>query len=238
MRGGYPEPAALSRASQRRLWYEAYLRTYLQRDVLDMMRLEHVAEFTRLIRLLAGQTGALINQSTLARDLGLPQPTVRRHIEWLRTTYQGHLLPPYSTHLGKRLVKTPKFYWTDTGMSAALAGLSDWSAVETAQKAGPLIETWVINDLHAWSAGVGGGELFFWRSHDGGEVDVLLERSDGVTAVEIKQGHRVDARDLKGLRECRDALGKRFRNGIVLYGGREAMGIEDRIAAVPLDVLL
>lgn len=238
MRGGYPEPAALTRASQRRLWYEAYLRTYLQRDVLDMMRLEHVAEFTRLIRLLAGQTGALVNQSALARDLGLPQPTVRRHIEWLRTTYQGHVLPPFSTHLGKRLVKTPKFYWTDTGMAAALAGLSDWPAVEIAQRAGALIETWVVNDLRAWSAGVGAGEMFFWRSHDGGEVDVLLERTDGVTAIEIKQGHRVDSRDLKGLRECRDALGKRFRNGIVLYGGREAMGIEDRIAAVPMGVIM
>ena len=238
LRGGYPEPAALPGAPQRRLWHESYLRTYLQRDVLDLVRLEHVAEFTRLIRLLAGQTGALVNQSALARDLGLPQPTVRRHIEWLRTTYQGHALPPYSTHLGKRLVKTPKFYWTDTGMAAALVGLSDWAAVESAQKAGALLETWVVNDLRAWNAGVGGGEMFFWRSHDGGEVDVLLERSGSVTAIEIKSGHRVDARDLKGLRECRAALGSRFRNGIVLYGGNEVIGIEDRLVAVPLGVLL
>ena len=238
LRGGYPEPAAIADSSRRRLWHESYLRTYLQRDVLDMVRLEHVAEFTRLIRLLAGQTGALLNQSALARDLGLPQPTVRRHIEWLRITYQGHLLPPYSSHLGKRLVKTPKLYWTDTGMAAALAGLSDWDAVEAAQKAGLLLETWVVNDLRAWNAGPAGGELFFWRSHDGGEVDVLLEKSGMVTGIEIRRGHRVDARDLKGLRECRAALGPRFRNGIVLYGGSEVLGIEDRIVAVPLAVLL
>jgi len=238
LRGGYPEPAGLTRAAQRRLWCESYLRTYLQRDVLDLLRLEHVAEFTRLIRLLAGQTSALLNQSALARDLGLPQPTVRRHIEWLRTTYQAHLLPPYSSHLGKHLVKTPKLYWTDTGMAAALAGLADWAAVENVQKAGALLETWVVNDLRAWLAGTGSGEIFFWRSHDGGEVDILLEHSGRVTGFEVKAGQRIDARDLKGLRACRDALGTRFHNGIVLYGGAEAVGLEDRIAAVPLRLLL
>jgi predicted AAA+ superfamily ATPase len=105
--------------ADRRTWHESYLRTYLQRDVLDLIRVERLAEFTRLIKLLAAQTGTLANQPALARDLGLPQPTVRRHIEWLRTTYQCHELPPYSTNLGKRLVKTPKLYWSDTGMAAA-----------------------------------------------------------------------------------------------------------------------
>ena len=238
LRGGYPEPAAVADAAHRRSWFESYLRTYLQRDVMDLAHIERVAEFTRLIRLLAGQTGALLNQSALARDLGLPQPTVRRHIEWLRTTYQCHELPPYSTHLGKRLVKTPKLYWSDTGLAAALAGLRDWETVEATQKAGALVETWVVNDLKAWSVESGRPDLFFWRSHDGGEVDVLIERDGRVTGVEIKRSSRVDARDLKGLRECRDALGSRFHHGIVLYGGTEAVGLEDRLAAVPLSVLL
>jgi predicted AAA+ superfamily ATPase len=197
-----------------------------------------MAEFTRLIRLLAAQTGGLANQSALARDLGLPQPTVRRHIEWLRTTYQCHELPPYSTNLGKRLVKTPKLYWTDTGMATALAGWRDRLAVEMAQKSGAMMETWVINDLRAWSSQSGGAALFFWRAHEGGEVDALIERDGAVVGVEIKAGHRVDARDLKGLRECRAALGKRFRRGVVLYGGAEPYALEDRLFALPITSIL
>jgi predicted AAA+ superfamily ATPase len=238
LRGGYPEPAGFASAADRRTWHESYLRTYLQRDVLDLIRVERMSEFTRLIRLLAGQTGAMANQSALARDLGLPQPTVRRHIEWLRTTYQCHELPPYSTNLGKRLVKTPKLYWSDTGMAAALAGLRDREAVESAEKSGAMVETWVVNDLRAWSSQSGDTALFFWRAHDGGEVDVLIERGGAVVGVEIKAGHRVDARDLKGLRECRAALGARFRRGIVLYGGSEPHALEDRLFALPLSVLL
>jgi predicted AAA+ superfamily ATPase len=238
LRGGYPEPAGFTSSADRQTWHESYLRTYLQRDVLDLIRVERMAEFTRLIRLLAAQTGALANQSALARDLGLPQPTVRRHIEWLRTTYQCHELPPYSTNLGKRLVKTPKLYWSDTGMAAALAGLRDHAAVEAAQKSGALVETWVVNDLRAWSSQSGGAALFFWRAHDGGEVDVLIERDGIVVGVEIKAGHRVDARDLKGLRECRATLGPRFRRGIVLYGGAEPHALEDRLFAFPITNLL
>jgi hypothetical protein len=238
LRGGYPEPAGFASAADRLTWHESYLRTYLQRDVLDLVRVERMAEFTRLIRLLAAQTGALANQSALARDLGLPQPTVRRHIEWLRTTYQCHELPPYSTNLGKRLVKTPKLYWSDTGMAAALAGLPDREAIEAAQKSGAMVETWVVNDLRAWSSQSGGSTLYFWRAHDGGEVDVLIELGGKVVGVEIKAGHRVDARDLKGLRECREALGSRFRRGIILYGGAEPHALEDRLFVLPLATIL
>lgn len=237
-RGGYPGPAGLHPGRARQTWCESYLRTYLQRDVLDLSRLERVAEFTRLVRLLAGQTGSLANQSSFSRDLGVPQPTVRRHIEWLKMTYQCHALSPYSTNLGKRLVKTPKIYWSDTGMAAALAGLAGWDAIVAAGKAGMLAETWVVNDLRVWSSAKGGAELFFWRSHGGGEVDALVETNGALTGIEIKLGHRIDSRDLKGLRECQAALGKKFRNGIVLYGGHEVVGLGERLVAVPMTVLL
>ena len=238
LQGGYPEPAGSENSHARQIWHESYLRTYLQRDVLDLVRIERMAEFTRLIRLLAAQTGAMANQSALARDLGLPQPTVRRHLEWLHTTYQCHPLPPYSVNAGKRLVKTPKLYWSDTGMAAALSGWTNRPTAEKAQKTGALLETWVINDLHAWCAQTEGATLSFWRTHGGGEVDALIERQGEVVAVEIKSGCRIDARDLTGLRDCRAALGPRFRRGIVLYGGAAPQGLDDRILALPLSCLL
>jgi predicted AAA+ superfamily ATPase len=135
-------------------------------------------------------------------------------------------------------VKTPKLYWSDTGMAAALAGLQDREAVEAAQKSGALLETWVVNDLRAWSSQSGDAALLFWRAHDGGEVDVLVETRGAVVGVEIKAGHRIDGRDLKGLRECRAALGSRFRRGIVLYGGAEPHALEDRLFALPISTLL
>jgi uncharacterized protein len=236
--GGYPEPAGFVTARSRQIWHESYLRTYLQRDVRDLAHIERMAEFTRLIRLLAIQSGALANQSALARDLGLPQPTVRRYLEWLQITYQAYAVTPYSVNMGKRMVKTPKIYWSDSGGAAALAGFTSRKAVEQAQKSGSLLETWVINDIHSWCKGTGNASLSFWRTHGGGEVDALIEWQNEAVAVEIKAGHRVDRRDLRGLYECRDQLGKRFKRGIVFYSGDTVQGIDTNIIAMPLGLLL
>ena len=123
-------------------------------------------------------------------------------------------------------------------MACALSGWTNRAALDLAQKSGALLETLVVNDLFSWSLRTGGSTLSFWRTHAGGEADVLIEKHGVVVAVEVKAGRRVDARDLKGLRECRSALGRRFRRGIVLYGGGEVQGIEDRIVALPVSCLL
>ena len=237
MRGGFPEPAGFTSPRQRQIWFESYLNTYLRRDVMDLVRIEHVAEYTRLIRLLASRTGQLLNISSLARDLGLPQPTIRRYAEWLRTTYQCFELAPYSVNIGKRLVKTPKHYWVDTGMTAALLGYKTWRDIESAQLSGPLIETWVIGELKKWSSVAGQSSMYFWRSHAGGEVDVLYEMEGDIIAIEVKTGHRLDRRDLAGLHECRQMLGKRFRRGIIFYGGKDIMPLDDKLVAVPMKLI-
>ncbi len=236
--GGYPEPAKFTAAGTRQVWHESYLRTYLQRDVRDVANIERMAEFTRLIRLLAIQTGSLANQSALARDLGLPQPTVRRYMEWLQVTYQAYALPAYSVNLGKRMIKTPKVYWGDSGSAASLAGLTSRRAVEQAQKSGPLLETWVVNDLNAWCKQKGNATLSFWHTHGGREVDALIEWQGEVVAIEVKAGHRIDKRDLRGLHECREALGSRFKRGIVLYSGNTVQGLDANTVALPVSLLL
>lgn len=239
LRGGLPEPAGFASPRQRALWFESYLRTYLQRDVLDLAHIEHLDQFTRLIRLLAARTGTLVNQSALARDLGLPQPTIRRYITWLQTTYQCHALPPYSTNVVKRLVKTPKLYWTDTGMAATLAGCGNWVDLESAQLTGPWVETWVVNDVRAWQAHEPGVSLSFWRNHDGGaEADLLIEKSGRIVAIEIKLGRRIDLRDLKGLKECQAALGSRLSRAVVLYGGDTVQMLGNGITALPISLVL
>jgi len=237
MYGGFPEPAKMADTSMRDLWFESYLDTYLKRDVLDLVRIEHADLFVRLIRLLAVRSGQLLNISTLARDAGLPIPTARRYAEWLVTTYQRFDILPYSTNTAKRLVRTPKSYWSDTGMLTAITGWRDWRAVESAGADGAMLETWVAGELRKWSAYGDRQPIHFWRSHGGAEADFVLERQGRVTAIEVKTGHRIDARDMKGLAECREVLGGRFHRGIILYGGTEIQPIGDRLYAVPLDIL-
>lgn len=237
LRGGYPEPSAIEKPSMRKLWFESYVSTYLQRDVLDITRIEHPDAYRRLIRLVASRTGQLLNGAALARDLGLPQPTAKRYLDWLSWTYQRFQVEPYSVNAGKRLVKTPKTYWSDTGMVAALLGWSSWGEVADAGMDGALLETWVANELRKSLDANGYAPLAFWRTHGGGEVDFLLEHKGGLTAIEVKLGMRLDARDLKGIHECRDALGKRFRRGIVLYGGSDLLPLDRDLYAVPLAIL-
>lgn len=237
LRGGYPEPSGFAKPQSRALWFESYLNTYLQRDVLDLVRIEHADLFLRLIRLLATRTSQLLNLSSLARELALPQPTVARYADWLTITYQRFETRPYSTNVGKRWVKTPKSYWTDTGMAAGLLGWRTWQDVKNAGADGALLETWVATELRKWSSAAGRTPIYFWRTHGGNEADFIVERDGHVIAMEVKAGQRIDARDLKGLAECREALGKRFRRGIVFYGGGEVQPLGDRCIAVPLSFL-
>ncbi len=234
---GFPVPAGFTSERQRRLWFESYVSTYLQRDVLDFVRIEHPSAYARLIRLLASRTGQILNVSSLARDLGIPQPTARRYAEWLQITYQRFEVPPYSANLGKRLVKMPKNYWVDTGMATALLGLKSWKELETLQLIGPMVETWVAGEIKKWGAATGHVPLYFWRSHDGGEVDFLLEVEGQVVGIEVKTGQKLGRRDLAGLYECRQALGKRFRRGIVLYGGSTFLPLNESMIALPLSLL-
>ena len=237
LRGGFPEPSGLAKPASRSLWFNSYLSTYLQRDVLDLVKIEHADLFLRLTRLLASRTGQLLNLSSLARDLGLPVPTVRRYADWLTLTYQRFDVQPFSVNVGKRLAKTPKSYWSDTGMAAGLLGWRTWRDVQQAGTDGALLETWVASELAKWAGVTSRRPFYFWRTHGGSEVDFLVEREGRVVGIEVKAGQRVDTRDLKGLAECRDALKSRFSHGIVLYGGADVLPLGTRLFAVPLSFL-
>jgi predicted AAA+ superfamily ATPase len=237
LRGGFPEPSGFGKADARSLWFGSYLSTYLQRDVLDLVRIEHADLFLRLIRLLASRSGQLLNLSSLARDIGLPVPTVRRYADWLTLTYQRFDVQPFSANVGKRLIKTPKTYWSDTGMTAGLLGWKTWRDVQHAGADGAMLETWVASELAKWTSAHTRRPFYFWRAHGGSEVDFIIEQDGRVVGIEVKAGQRVDARDLKGLVECREALGSRFAHGIVLYGGDEVLPLGKRIFAIPLSFL-
>lgn len=233
--GGYPQPARLKDVAARRTWFESYRRTYLERDIRDLASVHAVPELNRLLTLVALRTGQMFNVSELARDAGLSNTTARRYLDLLQQTFQVILLRPWFANVGKRLVKTPKVYFTDTGMACHLAAADDWATLERQLRVGPMLETFVANELHRL-IGLDGAhtQLSFFRVEHGREVDFVLERGGELVGVEVKWSTGFDRDDLQPLQTLRDATRARFRLGILLHTGSEALEVSDRLVAMPV----
>ena len=237
--GGFPEAAARRSSSRRGRWFGSYVTTIVQRDVRDIANIEHLTTLPRLLSLLAARTGSLMNYAEFSRSLGLSQSTLKRYMALLETTFLVQPLGPWSANLGKRLVKSPKIMFCDTGLMAHLLGLSVERIEAQPELAGPLLENFAVMELRkqaSWSETQ--PRLFHFRTHTGQEVDIILEDAAGnVVGIEVKAASSVAARDFTGLRFLSEALGERFRNGFVLYTGRESVPFAPNLHAVPLPVL-
>lgn len=232
--GGYPEPALMSSAEARHTWFESFRQTYIERDLRDIAQIANFPEFSRLMTTLNLRTAQLLNTAELSREIGLPATTLRRYLDLLGQTYQFDLLQPFSTHLAKRLVKTPKIYAADTGMACHLAALDDWTTMERRNLVGPLIETWIQTELRKLlGLQARHTELSFWRTRTGHEVDFLVERGGQIAGIEAKWSASLEPRQVRALRECRTALGPRWKIGILLHGGTEPVALDDHTAAIP-----
>lgn len=233
--GGYPVPALMSGGAARSQWLESYRQTYLERDVRDLASVASLPDFGRLLTAAALRTGQLLNTAEISRDLGISHNTVRRHLGLLEVTYQAATVRPYFANVGKRLVKTPKLYFNDTGMAAHLMVAGDWATLERQGRAGALVETWAASELRKLLAlAEKRTELLFWRTHAGREVDFILARGDRLAAVEVKWAQKIDARDIAGLQGCREDLKESLGLAVVLYAGSQALALDNRTVAVPL----
>lgn len=234
--GGYPPAATTPSAAARRRWLEAYRQTYIERDVRDLVNIQHLREFGRLLALCALRTGQTMNATAFARELAMPHMTVRRYLDLLAMTYQISLVPAYHTNVGLRLVKTPKLYVTDTGLACHLSETRDWNTLERQGRVGAMLETWVANEIAKWIACQDGYyQLYFWRTHAGQEMDFLLARGEELVAIEVKANTAVTHRDLMGIEACERTLGNRLRFSLILYRGDQVLGIGPRRIAAPLE---
>jgi predicted AAA+ superfamily ATPase len=232
--GGFPPAFLMESDKSRREWFAAYRQTYLERDLLNIRAIEHVPDFNRLLTLAALRTGRLVNLSDLARDSGLAFSTLRRYMNLLDVTYQVSFLPPYYANIGKRLAKTPKLFFHDTGMAAYFAGLDDWTAMDRQGFTGAFVESWAASEIRKMMSiedrRLG---LFFWRTQTGQEVDFLIERAGRVAAVEVKWGARIEDSAVRNLERCMSDLGDAAPIGVIVYGGTETMALSTKIAAIP-----
>jgi len=225
-RGGFPTPAIeLVSPAERAIWFDGYVRTYLERDLQDLASISSLPDFRRLMQAACLRLGQLLNQTELGRDVALPQPTVHRWLNLLETSYLLVRLPAYAVNRTKRLIKAPKLYWGDTGIALHLAG---------AEPQGCHLENLVLNDLLAWrDARVARAELGYWRTTLGEEVDVVIEAGGKLLPIEVKATASPRLADCAHLRSFRAEYGSQARTGLLLHTGTSLEWLTPDVLAAP-----
>ena len=234
--GGYPAALARKRPVRRDAWYRDLVETQIQRDVRDVTRIHSFDALPRLLALAAAHTARLINISDLAAPFQISRQTIHDYVSVLERIFLLERLQPWHSNRLSRLVKTPKLHMGDTGLACALLGVDGATLHKERDRLGPLLETFVLQELKrqaSWrSERI---EFFHYRDRDDFEVDIVLEfGSTAVAGIEVKAGATVMESDFRGLRKLREAAGQRFRSGVVLYDGTASASFGDALFAVPL----
>ena len=225
---GYPTPALNCETEDARaIWYQGYLDTYLDRDLQDLAAIASPLEFRRLMKIAALRIGGLVNKTEWGRDAGVPPTTVDRYLDLLETSYQLVRVEAFAVNRTKRLIKSAKCYWSDTGLAMYLAG-------ETEAR-GFHLENMILSDLLAWRDSMAQRPaIMHWRTQRGDEVDFVLEFANGdLIAVECKGGSRPGHDDARSLRVFIEEYGRKVRGALLLHGGSETYRLGDRILATP-----
>jgi predicted AAA+ superfamily ATPase len=219
--GGYPP--LFDRNISPSLWFPNYVGTYVERDVRQILGVRQLDLFQRFVKLCAARTGQLLNLSSLAMDCSIAQSTAREWLSVLESSYLLIRIPPYHRNFGKRLVKTPKLYFLDTGLAAWLMGIRDAQTLSTHPLRGAPFETWVVSELikRRFNAGQP-AELHFWRDHVGQEIDILIETPDGLQGLEIKSGASVVPDWLRAAHRWNDLAQGEARPTRLVYGGEDS----------------
>lgn len=202
-------------------WLAQYTQTYLERDVRTVLNVGDLETFERFLRLCAGRAGQLLNYSSLAADCGVSVMTAKRWLSVLKASFTVMLLPQHHQNFNKRLVKSPKLYFYDTGLLCYLLGIRSPEELATHSARGAIFEDFVVSELskNCFNAGLE-PPLFFWRDTAGHEVDLLIERPAGLFPVEVKSGATIALDMFDGLKWWQSLAG--VEEGALIYGGDES----------------
>lgn len=244
-RGGYPEVINLH-PEQRRNWYESYVETVIERDIVALADIRKATSVSQLARWAAAHTSNQINLSNVARDLEVSRSLIASYLDWLQTVFLIQELPAWSRNLSSRTTRRPKFHLTDSGLAASLIGVDpDSLACPASPATGQLLETFAVNEIaRQLAASSVGFRLYHWRNHQSGqnrshEVDLIIEAANGcIAAVEIKATGSPAVKTTDHLRWLRDKLDVThpgsFRAGILLHTGPYTLKVGDRLHLRPI----
>lgn len=219
-RGGYP--ALFERAIHPTAYFPSYVETYLERDVRSVANISNLGVFRNFLRLCAGRVGQTLNFHALAIEAGISQPTLKKWLTILEAGFVAFLLPPYFENFSKRIVKSPKLYFYDTGLLCHLLDLDDEAQIHQYHAKGSLFENMVAAELlkNRYNA-FAMPSIYYWRDSNGNEVDFLLRESGEMHLLEAKYSFTPTARFFKGIQFLRKAAPNAHGRNIVLYAGDE-----------------
>lgn len=225
-KGAYPPVQAQGIDPQD--WFPAYVRTYVERDVRQIKNIENLLAFEKLLALCVGRIGQQLNFSNLGIEAGIDYKTVQSWLSILQACYIIHFLPPYFKNFNKRVVKTPKLYFYDTGLACYLLRITDPQTLSTHPARGALFENFLVNELikNRFNAGKR-SNLYFWRDQSGNEIDVVIDEGLKLMPVEIKSGQTITGDYFKGLKFWEKLTGE--SGGIIFYGGDASQKRSDGI---------
>lgn len=237
VKGGYPI-VQKRLAGRRDAWYSNYIDALVQRDVREMARIGSLDAVPKLLALAATQTARLVNLSEMASSFELSRPTIASYLTLIERIFLIDYLPPWFSNRAKRLIKTPKLHFGDTGLACNL--LRCGAAELDAQRdlLGQMLETFVYGEIRSQAGGFPERVSFYHlRDKDGYEVDIVLQVGNRYAGVEVKAGSSVGPSDFAGLKRLRELVGPRFDCGIVLYDGENVLPFGDGFLAIPISSL-
>jgi predicted AAA+ superfamily ATPase len=231
LQGGYPEVVA--KKIQAADWYSGYIITYVERDLRQLKNINNLALFIKLLRLCAGRTGQMLNLTSISNDCGIDQKTVASWLSILQSSYIIYLLKPYYNNFSKRIIKSPKLYFYDTGVACSLLGINTAKQIATHAAKGALFENMIVSELlkKRFNNGLT-DNLYYWRDKTGNEVDVLVDNAGKLSVIELKAGETISPDFFKGLNYFSSIIDVKVQQWLV-YGGLQEQRRSNGIVVKP-----
>ncbi|MBR6775092.1 MAG: ATP-binding protein [Bacteroidales bacterium] len=213
-------PAVCSKKNKAGFFYPSYVKTYLEKDVRDLLNIQNQMQFMRFMKLCATRIGSIFNASELSAEVGVDVKTITRWLSVLQASYLITLLPPYYENISKRLIKSPKLYFNDTGLACYLLDIESAKQLDRDKMRGALFENMIVMEIikHRYNQGKTGG-VFFYRDSNQNEVDVLLKQEGEITALEIKSAMTYNSSFEKSLKQIPNWINTPITNRAVIYSG-------------------
>ena len=233
LRGNFPELVEGSKKNIS-LWFSSYVQTYLERDVRDLRQLGDLSEFQLFIKMVAIRSGQLFKLSEVARSIGVAVNTIKAWLAILEATYQVIVVRPYYANMNKRLVKTPKVYFSDTGLLCHLTGIHDVSHLISGPMGGSVVENAVFLEIYKRFLGLGREpQIYFWRTASGEEVDFLVEDNGQIIPIEVKSSATPKSSMADGILSFRRTINQKCHPGYVVHLGDTKLPLKGDVIALP-----